>query len=234
MAERTTTKFKWEKSTLLQKYDQATRNALKYAGMDTRRSVQRQMSHRTPSSKPTFYIVKQGKPERRVSDIRDSRGRFQKRRMGGGETQFVAVVYRVPRPDKVTTWRTSQFPKGFLDRSIESDWDDSTKSVVVGAAKAQWLADLHDIGGQATFSFLAPAQSLQKKYREMRGAKDPKGTVYGFLREGDFPKSLFTFRREIRPKNFMEIGYFAVRGKIVKRFQDAMHKTGATVNVQNV
>lgn len=235
---RATTKFKWEKSTLLQRYDKATRETLKWAGMDTRRSIQRQMSQRKPATQPigpngAFYVVKQGKPERRVNAIRDSRGRFQKRKMGGGETQFVAAVYRVPKPDRVTSWKTAQFPKGFLNRSIESDWDDRTKSVVVGAAKAQWLADLHDIGGTATFSFLPPAQSLQQKFRDMRKGKDPKGTVYGFLREGDFKGSLMTIKREIRGKNFMQIGYFAVRGKIMRKFQDAMHRTGATVNVPN-
>jgi hypothetical protein len=231
---RSTTKFHWDTSELLKRYDQATRDTLKWAGMDTRRSVQRQMSQRSPASKPTFYVVKQGKPERRVNAIRDSRGRFLKRKMGGGETQFVAAVYRVPKPDKVTSWKTSQFPKGFLNRSIESDWDGRTRSVVVGAAKAQWLADLHDIGGTATFSFMAPAQTLQQKFRDMRRGKDPKGTVYGFLKEGDFSKSLMTIKREIRGKAFMEIGYFAVRGKIMKKFQDALHRTGSAINVQNV
>ena len=228
------TKFKWEKSTLLQRYDQATRNTLKWAGMDTRRSIQRQMSQRTPATNPTFYVVKPGKPERRVNAIRDGRGRFLKRKMGGGETQFMAAVYRVPKPDKVTSWKTSQFPKGFLNRSIESDWDDRTKSVVVGAAKAQWLADLHDMGGTAKFSFLAPAQSLQKKFRDMRKGKDPKGTVYGFLKEGEHKRSLMTITREIRGKAFMEIGYFAVRGKIMKKFQDSLHRTGSAISVQNV
>jgi hypothetical protein len=230
---RSTTKFHWDTSELLKRYDQATRDTLKWAGMDTRRSIQRQMSQRSPASKPTFYVVKKGKPERRVNAIRDSRGRFLKRKMGGGETQFVAAVYRVPKPDKVTSWKTSQFPKGFLNRSIESDWDGRTKSVVVGAAKAQWLADLHDIGGQATFSFVPPAQTLQQKFRDMRKGKDPKGTVYGFLKEGDASKSLMTIKREISGKSFMQIGYFAVRGKIMKKFQDALHRTGSAMSVQN-
>lgn len=234
MAERTTTKFKWEKSELLARYDQATRDALKFAGMDTRRSIQRQMAHRTPATKPKFYVVKEGKPERRINGIRDARGRFQKRKMGGGETRLVAATYRMPKPDKVTTWKTSAHPKGFLDRSIESDWDDRTKSVVVGAAKAQWLADLHDLGGEKTYSFMPISRETQRKFRDMRNGADPESTVYGFMYEGERKGALLTFTRQIRGKNFMEIGYFAVRGKILKKFQDAMHKTGSTVNVQNV
>lgn len=229
MAARTSTKFHWDTSELLRRYDQATRDALKWAGMDTRRSIQRQMSHRQIPTKPKFYIVRPGQPDRRINSIRDERGRFIKRKMGGGKAQFVAPVFRVPLPEKVTTWRTSANPKGFLDRSIESDYDDRTKSVVVGAAKAQWLADLHEFGGEQTYSFVPMLKEGQKKYREMREGKDPKNTVYGFIYFGDRKGALMTFKRDLRGRHFTDYGYHAALPKVMKKFKEAMHKTGSSV-----
>lgn len=232
MAKRTSTKFHWDTTELLKRYDEATKNALKWAGMDTRRSIQRQMRHRTPKTSPAFWVVREGKPERRVNSIRDDRGRFTKRKMGGGQARLVAAVYRVPDTDKVTTWRSPTHPKGALDRSIESDWDDRTKSVVVGAAKSQWLADLHNLGGEQTYSFIPTASVLQKKFRDARGSKDPKDTVYGFIVYGTPPNAIMTFSRELRGRDFMGIGYQAVRGKILKKFRDALHKTGSEVDLK--
>jgi hypothetical protein len=66
------------------------------------------------------------------------------------------------------------------------------------------------------------------------GKRRGENVTYGFIVEGARSKSMMTFTRTLRPKSFMEIGYFAVQGKIMRKFKDALHKTGSSLSVQNV
>ena len=89
------TKFKW--GHVLDRMSAGRQKALRIAGAEVRRSVQRSMSNRGPKTEKLF-------------DIGTVNGQ-----------RLVARWTQIPKPDKVTSWKTPEHPKGFLRSDIQYD-----------------------------------------------------------------------------------------------------------------
>lgn len=208
MAFKGKTKFSWQGDTLKRLVGEAAAKALQNAGMDVRKATQRMMSNRKPLSVPRFWKVGE----------RDG-------------VPMVAAVRQIPKPDKVTSWKTPSWPKGFLRQDIQSDFDNGTQSVVIGPAKAPWINQLHEFGGQVPLYFLAS----RRPQREYRGRKIPtsvagtRGAYVGILTNapGDGAISLGT--RTVRGRAYMEIGLQASIDKIPPQFQDTLRRSGGSI-----
>ena len=112
------TQFEWKE--LKARVGAARAKALQRAGMDVRRETQRAMSVRKELSFPRFID-------------------------GGthGGVRLIIKRYQVPKSDRVTSWKTERWPKGFLRSDIISDYDTNTQSVVVGPRMIPRLNKLH-------------------------------------------------------------------------------------------
>jgi hypothetical protein len=108
-------------------YNRGLQKALDRSGTITRRSAQRQFSRRKPKKKPTFTPVGtiEGVP-------------------------LVSASFRQPIPGKVTTWRTTRNPGGYLRSAIFYAKDMRRESVVIGPSdKAVTVNQLQEFGGSA-------------------------------------------------------------------------------------
>jgi hypothetical protein len=123
------TKFRWDH--LRRKVGEGRVRSLKRAAADVRRATQREMSVRKPLSTP------------RLIDLGTVNGE-----------RLVAKRTQIARNDRVTSWKTAMFPKGFLRSDIEYDYDPSTDTVVIGPRKFPKLNRLHEIGGTVPLYFL--------------------------------------------------------------------------------
>jgi hypothetical protein len=190
------TKFKWDTGRLKQQFDAATRRGLMLAGKDVRGCIQRNMSSRKPLNKPRAWRLQTEEPPR-----------------------LIALVDQPPKDDVVTSWKTRNFPKGFLRQSIESDWDFSSKSVVAGPAKGHKAADLQNLGGSAVFSFVPLIKGSERKNLAKHKV------VYGRFVNGEPDDALITFRRRLKPRGFVEKGTATAIAtkKMAKHFADQMH-----------
>ena len=160
MKPRIKTKFKWNRADVVAKVDKARLRGLRIAGAEVRKQTTRSMSNRKQRSKPAYWPLPNASIPRTVT--LSSGAKFETR---GAP---VAIVYRVPRQDKVTSWKGGMSPKGYLRQSIEYDYDRGTDSVVVGpATKKAWLNQMHEFGGTDTFYMrpIKPPPGAPKKYR---------------------------------------------------------------------
>ena len=191
------TKFKWDTAAVKKKLAKATREALYKAGADVREATRKQMSSRAPSKNGRQWQVGE--------------------RMG---YKLIARIDKVPKSDRVTSWRTSRFPGGYLRSQIQSDFDSGRKSVVVGpevGGRNPRVNYLLERGGTATYYFVPGGKQRRSG-----------NTVYGTLsnrrpkargRSGAVEAGVFSFTRPIRPRRFMEKGLAKALPKIPECFR---------------
>ena len=185
------TKFKW--GHVLDRMSAGRQKALKIAGAEVRRSVQRSMSNRRPSME-------------KLVDIGTVNG-----------MRLVAKRTQTAKPDKVTSWKTPTFPKGFLRSDIQYDYDSSTDSVVVGPAKLPKLNKLHEIGGTINLWFVKTAAPA-KVPRKFSGA-----AVFGITSNRPIGKeSIKLGSRRVKARRYMQTGLKNGMDKIPEAFRDAI------------
>ena len=185
------TKFKW--GHVLDRVSAGRQKALRIAGAEVRRSVQRSMSNRRPQLEKLVEL-----------------GTVQGERLVARRTQ-------IPKPDKVTSWKTPEHPKGFLRSDIQYDYDSSTDSVVVGPAKLPKLNKLHEIGGTVNLWFVKTA-APSKVPRRFSG-----GAVFGITSNRPIGKdSIKLGSRRVKARRYMETGLKNGMDKIPEAFRDAI------------
>lgn len=204
------TKFNWH-TDAKRLIGAAAAIALQKAGMEVRRTTQRQMvggstkSGRKLRANPVWWRVgeKDGYP-------------------------VVAYVRKVPRDDKVSSWS----PQAFLRNDVQSDYDARTESVVIGPSKFPWLNQLHEFGGTATYHLQRTKYPVKeyggfavpKKHQRVttgpRGKKTYSGAYVGIFsnRGGNFRIGT----RSLRGRAYMEIGLQAAMGKIPAQFRNTI------------
>lgn len=208
MAFKGKTKFSWQGETIKKLVGEAAAKALQNAGMDVRKTTQRMMSNRKPLSVPRFWKVGE----------RDG-------------VPMVAAVRQVPKPDKVTSWKTPSFSKGFLRQDVESDFDNRSQSVVIGPSKAPWLNQLHEFGGAVPLYFLGS----NKPRRDYQGRRIPRnllgksGAYVGILTNSAAPGAISLGTRTVRGRAYMEIGLQASIHRIPPQFQDKLRRSGGSI-----
>lgn len=184
------TKFKW--THVQKKLGEARVKALKIAGAEVRRGAQRAMSNRAPLKTPKLIDLGTVNGER-----------------------LVAKRSQVPKSDRVTSWKTPRFPKGFLRSDIQYDYDSSSDTVVVGPAKLPKLNRLHEIGGQVPLFFVRTAPPSRVP-RRLSG-----GTVFGI--QSNTPAGRDAVRlggRRVKGRRYMATGLKAAKAKIAQAWRD--------------
>jgi len=218
------TKFNWDKPGLKRLVGEAAAKALQNAGMDCRRSVQRQMvggstpSGRRPRKNPVFrqYGTKDGIP-------------------------LVGAIYRVAREDKVSSWA----PMAFLRNDIQTDWDNSSKSVVIGPSAKPWLNQLHEFGGSVHVYLATTSEPvtnwrgkqlpgrLMAKWPSMGKFKGRKtayrGAYVGYLSNQPVAGSTYIGTRSVKGRGYMEIGLQSMIHRIPRQFQDTIRSSGGSL-----
>jgi hypothetical protein len=193
-------KFKWDTEKLQRKLGEANAKALQRVGMDVRKIVQKGMSSRTPKTPRQWKIA--------------SRHGFD----------LVALVDKVPKPDVVTSWRTTRNPKGELRQSIESDYSHRRQSVVVGPAADRMSPRLNVLlekGGTTTHYFVPVRRNppgrrknavygrLQNSRPRIRGTRILQGGIYSFT-------------RTVKGRGFMSKGLEKALPKIPDRWRNSV------------
>jgi hypothetical protein len=185
------TKFKWMH--VKDRVAVGRQKALRIAGAEVRRGVQRSMSSRKPTME-------------KLVDVGTVDG-----------VRLVAKRTQIPRSDKVTSWKTNRFPKGFLRSDIQYDYDQSTDSVVVGPAKLPKLNKLHEVGGTINLWFVKTA-APSKVPRKFSG-----GAVFGITSNRPIGNdSIRLGGRRVKARRYMETGLDVARAKIPAAFRDAI------------
>lgn len=185
------TKFKW--AHVFDRMSVGRQKALRIAGAELRRAVQRAMSNRRPTIEKLVEI-----------------GTVNGQRLVARRTQ-------IPKPDRVTSWKTPNHPKGFLRSDIQYDYDSSSDSVVIGPAKLPKLNKLHEIGGTINLWFVKTAAPA-KVSRKFSG-----GAVFGITANRPVGKdSIKLGSRRIKARRYMQIGLKNGMDKIPEAFRDAI------------
>lgn len=185
------TKFKW--GHVRDRMSAGRQKALRIAGAEVRRAVQRSMSNRRPAKEKLVEI-----------------GTVNGQRLVARRTQ-------IPKPDKVTSWKTPEHPEGFLRSDIQYDYDSSSDSVVIGPAKLPKLNKLHEIGGTINLWFLKTAAPA-KVPRKFSG-----GVVFGITVNRPVGKnSIKLGSRQVKARRYMQTGLKNGMAKIPKAFRDAI------------
>jgi hypothetical protein len=200
-------KFAWKE--LKGRIGAGRATALKRAGMDVRRATQRSMSVRRELSKPRY--IESGTKDGKL---------------------LVIKRYMIPKPDRVTSWKTDRNPKGFLRSDIISDYDFSTASVVIGPRKIPELNRLHEVGGKVSLWF-TPGVTPKNAPRKYKGATF--GTLsnkpHGEQRTEDLGGAFFWGRRRVKGRKYMKTGLEKAMPKIPAAFTDFIN--GPTVSPVN-
>jgi hypothetical protein len=166
--------------------------ALKKSGMVVQEKTQRGMSNRTPLAKPRMWKITQ----KDGSDL-------------------VAEVNKIPKSDRVTSWKTPRSPKGFLRSDIRYDISSRTQSAVVGPSRYPKVNQLNEFGGSKAFYFI-PTYSRSKPSRKY------KKPTYGYLTNKPSAKAIHTFTRNVKPRRFMEQGLTKAMPQIPAQFKDTV------------
>ena len=184
-------KFKWDH--VRDKVQEARRRSLKIAGMEIRRSAQRSMANPKPKQPKLIDLG-----------------------VVNGE-RLIAKRTQTPKPDRVSSWKTSRFPKGFLRSDIQYDYDAASDTVVVGPAKLPKLNKLHEVGGSVQLWFVrtSPPAKVPRKFSG--------GAVFGI--QSNRPSGEDSIRlgtRRVKSRKFMAQGLDKARGKIPDAFRDSL------------
>jgi hypothetical protein len=193
-------KFKWDTEKLQRKLGEANAKALQRVGMDVRKIVQKGMSSRTPKKPRQWKIA--------------SRHGFD----------LVALVDKVPKPDVVTSWRTTRNPKGELRQSIESDYSYRRQSVVVGPAANRMSPRLNVLlekGGTTTHYFVPvrrnpPGRRKNAVYGRLQNSR-PRIRGTRILQSG-----IYSFTRTVKGRGFMAKGLQKALPKIPDRWRNSV------------
>lgn len=185
------TRFKW--AHVKGRLAVARQRALRIAGAELRRSAQRSMSSR----KPTLE---------KLVDIGTVDG-----------VRLIARRSQAAMPDKVTSWKTGRYPKGFLRSDIQYDYDPGSDSVVVGPARLPKLNKLHEVGGSVSLWFVK-TKAPSKVPRRLSG-----GAVFGITSNRPVgADSIRLGQRRVKARRFMEQGLDNGRDKIPEAFRDSI------------
>jgi hypothetical protein len=185
------TKFKWKTAQFKRMIDATSAVALEKAGADVREATRKQMSNRAPRNNAVQW------------KIADRHG-----------YELIARIDKVPKSDRVTSWKTSRFPGGYLRSQIQSDFSTGKKSVVVGpeaGGRDPRVNQLQEIGGPASYYFV-PGGKQRKSGRKVYGTLSHRAPrVYGtqIAQVG-----LYRFTRAIKGRHFMERGLKKAAPKI--------------------
>jgi hypothetical protein len=199
------TLFKWAE--LKTRVGVGRAKALQIAGMEVRRQTQRAMSVRKELTFARF--IDGGKKDGR---------------------QIVIKRYQIPKPDRVTSWKTARWPKGFLRSDIISDYDLGTQSVVIGPRMMPEMNKLHEIGGTVSLWFTPGSVVPKRAPRKFEGAvfgtlsNEPKGVrefvEYRRGRRFIWGESFFWGRRRVKGRRYMGQGLQKAAPKIPEAFRD--------------
>lgn len=192
------TKFKWDEAKFRKKEGDARMRALVRAGLITKRSTQKQISARKPATRSP----KQWKIATRHG------------------FDLIALVDRVPKSDKLTSWRTARNPSGMLRKDIENDYDPKTRSVVIGPSKFPWLNKLHEFGGTTQRYFL-PVPRRTRGNRIFGVLTNKKPTV-GKGRDKVEQAGVYSFQARVKARPYMAKGIAAAKGKIPQQFRNQL------------
>lgn len=201
----TISKFQWKE--LKNRVGAGRARALKIAGLEVRRETQRSMSVRKELTFPRFI------------DGGRKNGR-----------QIVIKRYQIPKPDRVTSWKTERWPKGFLRSDIISDYDQTSQSVVIGPRLIPKLNRLHEVGGSVSLWFTPGSVIPKRAPKKFEGAvfgtlsNEPKGVrefvEYRRGRRFLWGESFFWGRRRVKGRRYMGQGLQKASGKIPEAFRD--------------
>lgn len=194
------TKFKWDFAKVKKSIEKGTIDALYKAGADVREATKKQMSNRAPLSKPRQWKIA-------------SRHGFD----------LIARVDRVPKSDKVTSWKTSRSPKGYLRSQIQSA-PLGKKSVIVGPDTARnprvnWLLER---GGTATYYFV-PGGIQRRSGKKVYGVLTNRLPMVGG-RNGTPEMGIYSFTRTIKPRRFMAQGLAKAMPRIPEAFRNRIRQ----------
>lgn len=193
------TKFKWDEKRFRRLEGEARMRALSKAGLRVKHACQKQISARKPASKS---------PKRWKIATRHG-------------FDLIALVDRVPKSDKLTSWRTPRNPSGMLRKDIENDYDRKSRSVVVGPSKFPWLNQLHEFGGMSKPRYFSPIPKRTRGNQILGVLTNRKPTVgKGRSRVEQSGVYSFTFRIKARP--YMAKGIAAARKKIPEEFRNQL------------
>lgn len=169
----------------------ANERALKIVGSDVQEKTRRQMSNRTPLSRPKQWVIgnKDGAP-------------------------LVALVRRIPKPDRVTSWRTKRSPRGYLLSDIQWDFSNRSQSVAIGPEKIPQLNKLHEFGGSITVHFNPGGKP--KRSRKFAGA------VFGTLSNKKTERTIYSFSRRVKGRGYMAKGLAKSLRSIPAKFRDTI------------
>lgn len=200
-------KFKWDDKRLIRKVGEARVKALRRAGLVVRDRTKRQMSRRSPRKVPVRMTVG---------------SRF--------DLKLVALVDRVPKSDRITSWKTPRNPEGMLYRDIQSDYDTRSQSVVIGPSRFPGLNALQEKGGTA------------RRWFKPIPKKAPRDSVFGVLtntipreksrwvtingrnrrRRGREITASYSFQIRIKPRSYMAKGLAKARPRIPEQFRNTI------------
>lgn len=203
------TKFRWNRADVVAKVDKARLRGLRIAGAEVRKQTTRSMSSRKPRSSPKYWPL----TKYATRTIRRPDGSmFEDRGLA------VAVVYRVPKPDKVTSWKAGG-SKGYLRQSIEYDYDPRTDTVVVGPdTKKAWLNEIHEFGGIQQFHLVPTARpaGAPKKFA--------RSTFVTFSEKAS-GQSVPLGNRTIKARPYLGPGVEKAMPKIPKMFRNKLRRS---------
>jgi hypothetical protein len=70
--------------------------------------------------------------------------------VSGRDYRMLRWSSRKSEPSRLSTYRSSRFPKGFMRWDMQFVYDRASDSVVVGPVSVPWLNALHEFGGNKT------------------------------------------------------------------------------------
>ena len=126
----------------------------------------------------------------------------------------VTRINKVPKNDRVTSWKTSRFPGGYLRSQIQSDFSMGKRSVVIGpevGGRDPQVNQLHERGGSATYYFV-PGGIQRKSGKTVYGTltnRPPRISGTKITQVG-----LYRFTRTVKGRHFMERGLEKAKKKI--------------------
>jgi hypothetical protein len=145
--------------------EKANYEALRKVGLDVKEAAKRGIGQATPAK------TKAGRKAVKAGQVVE---------LAGGLYQDLTMLGSgKPRPPgkPVKSWG----PKRFVYRDVIDAWDNSRKSIVIGAYRADWLGRLHEFGGSLKLTAYrigvgaARAAWLDQKSRGRNGGRDSQG-----------------------------------------------------------
>lgn len=206
------TKFKWNFAKVKRSIEAGSIDALYKAGADVREATRKQMSRRRPlgSKKETIEEKQRVLKKWKIA----SRHGYD----------LIALIDRVPKSDRVTSWLTDRFPTGYLRSQIQSDLV-GKKSVIIGPEagnRSPRVNQLLERGGTATYYFV-PGGQQRRSGNKVYGTLTNRRPMVGG-RNGSPMMGLYSFTRYIKPRGFMAKGLEKAMPKIPAAFKNRIRQ----------